>query len=719
MGENPAVGSANGAAPARSRWRKLDWLVVRDLVEIETAAVLARRARRSRPASCAREDIGTEVFFLPAAAHTEKDGSFTNTQRLLQWHHKAVEPPGDCRSELWFMYHLGRRIREKLAGSDEPTRPARARPHLGLPDRRARTTSPTPRRCCAEINGCDVADGRAARRLPAAARTTARPRAAAGSTPAVYAGRRQPGRAAQAAAREQSWVAPEWGWAWPPNRRILYNRASADPDGRPWSERKRYVWWDAEAGQWTGEDVPDFVADKPPGLRAAGGRARPRRRCAATSRSSCRPTARAGCSPPAGSSTGRCPTHYEPQESPFDNPLYAASRPTRRASGTGGPRTRTTRPHGAPASERLPVRDHDLPADRAPHGGRHVALGCPYLAELQPEMFCEVSPELAARARARARRLGDDRDRARGDRGARAGHRADARRCASSGAHRPPGRPALPLGRARARDGRLGQRPARARARPERAHPGVKAATCDIRPGRRPRGPALRRSSTTTGARAGRADGAGTSWHRGRTATRRGRASASSPTRRSASAARRARSRARSGTTSRRTAWTSPASPTTTPAASARHLAPRRVRRAAQPLERERPLRRRSDSGASDGRAALADDLGRLQALHARRLPRGLPDRRAVPHRVRHRRRAGGRLQRLRLLRARVPVRRASTSARTTAAPGSARSATTASRTTGAGVRAGVPDRLDPVRRARRAARARRASASRSCRRRA
>ena len=68
---------------------------------------------------CAREDIETEVFFLPAAAHTEKDGTFTNTQRLLQWHHKAVEPPGDARSDLWFAYHLGRRIREKLAASTD------------------------------------------------------------------------------------------------------------------------------------------------------------------------------------------------------------------------------------------------------------------------------------------------------------------------------------------------------------------------------------------------------------------------------------------------------------------------------------------------------------------------------------------------------------------------------------------------------------------------
>ena len=59
-------------------------------------------------------------------------------------------------------------------------------------------------------------------------------------------------------------VSPEWAWAWPANRRILYNRASADPQGRPWSERKRYVWWDEEQGRWVGYDVPDFPVDKPP-----------------------------------------------------------------------------------------------------------------------------------------------------------------------------------------------------------------------------------------------------------------------------------------------------------------------------------------------------------------------------------------------------------------------------------------------------------------------
>ena len=79
------------------------------------------------------EDIKTEVFFLPAAAHTEKSGSFTNTQRMLQWHHEAVPPAGDARSDLWFTYHLGRRIRAKLAASGRRPGPAGAGPGLGLP----------------------------------------------------------------------------------------------------------------------------------------------------------------------------------------------------------------------------------------------------------------------------------------------------------------------------------------------------------------------------------------------------------------------------------------------------------------------------------------------------------------------------------------------------------------------------------------------------------
>ena len=104
-GENPAVGSPN-AGLHRKAMARLDWLVVRDLVETETASFWYN-APEIETGELRTEEIPTEVFLLPAAAHTEKDGTFTNTQRLLQWHRKAVEPVGDCRSELWFYYHLG------------------------------------------------------------------------------------------------------------------------------------------------------------------------------------------------------------------------------------------------------------------------------------------------------------------------------------------------------------------------------------------------------------------------------------------------------------------------------------------------------------------------------------------------------------------------------------------------------------------------------------
>ena len=119
FGQNPAVGSAN-ARMQRLGMANLDWLVVRDLTMIESATWW-RDGPELETGEMRTEDIKTEVFFLPAAAHTEKAGSFTNTQRMLQWHHEAVPPSGDARSDLWFTYHLGRRIREKLASSTNET----------------------------------------------------------------------------------------------------------------------------------------------------------------------------------------------------------------------------------------------------------------------------------------------------------------------------------------------------------------------------------------------------------------------------------------------------------------------------------------------------------------------------------------------------------------------------------------------------------------------
>ena len=276
FGQNPAVGSANSRMQ-RLGMSKLDWLVVRDFSLIESATWW-KDGPEIESGEMRTEDIATEVFFFPAAAHTEKDGTFTNTQRMVQWHHKAIEPQADQRSDLWFTYHLGRLIRERLAGSTDE----RDRPVLDLTwdyptegaARRARA-----RRRCSPRSTAGTPTGRCSRPTPRS-RTTARPRAAAGSTAAATPTASTRPLAASRAS-EQNWTGPEWAWAWPANRRILYNRASADPQGRPWSERKALVWWDAEQGKWTGHDTPDFEADKPPDYRPPGrghGPGRDRRR---------------------------------------------------------------------------------------------------------------------------------------------------------------------------------------------------------------------------------------------------------------------------------------------------------------------------------------------------------------------------------------------------------------------------------------------------------
>ena len=403
FGQNPAVGSAN-ARMQRMGLANLDWLVVRDMVMIESATFW-QNGPEIETGEMRTEDIKTEVFFMPAAAHTEKSGSFTNTQRMLQWHHTAVEPAGDARSDLWFTYHLGRRIREKLAAAarqkaaDAETILGEAealdmdRPILDLtwdyPTVGAQD-DPDADAVLAEINGWD-GDGK-----PVSSYTQLK---ADGSTAAgcwIYCGVRADGvnqAARRKPGREQNWVANEWGWAWPANRRVLYNRASADPDGKPWSERKALVWWDEEKGKWTGHDIPDFVGDRPPSYRPPDGAT------GVAAISGIDPfimqaDGKAWLFTPAGLVDGPMPTHYEPQESPLANLLYRQQHnPIREI--LSNPQD-LFQPSGAePGSEVFPyVSTTYRLTEHHTAGGMSRFL--PYLAELQPAFFCEVSPELAA-----------------------------------------------------------------------------------------------------------------------------------------------------------------------------------------------------------------------------------------------------------------------------------------------------------------------------------
>jgi formate dehydrogenase major subunit len=388
-GENPAVGSANGKLQ-RLGLAKLGWLVVRDFSLIESATFWKDGPEIST-GELRTEDIGTEVFFLPAAAHTEKSGSFTNTQRLLQWHHIAVEPAGDARSDLWFTYHLGRKIRAKLAGStDEMDRPV-----LDLtwdyPVEGA-LAEPSAEAVLAEVNGRD-AEGKPL--------TSYLQLKDDGSTTCgcwIYCGvyadgvnqsaRRKPGKG-------QHWIAPEWGWAWPANRRILYNRASADPDGKPWSERKALVWWDAEEGKWTGHDIPDFTASKAPDYEP------PEDATGDDGLSGSDPfimqsDGRAWLFAPVGLLDGPLPAHYEPQDSPLSNLLYRQQRnPVRQTKAFEHPDNRFQPSGDSPGADVFPyVATTYRLTEHHTAGG--MSRWLPYLAELQPEFFCEVSPELAA-----------------------------------------------------------------------------------------------------------------------------------------------------------------------------------------------------------------------------------------------------------------------------------------------------------------------------------
>jgi formate dehydrogenase major subunit len=386
-GQNPAVGSANGGLH-RKAMANLEWLVVRDMTEIESASFWYG-APEIETGELATERIRTEVFLMPAASHVEKDGSFTNTQRLLQWHHKAVEPPGDCRSELWFYYHLGRIVRRKLAGSSDP----KDRPILDLTwdyPTEGEIEEPSAEAVLREVNGVGP-DGRA---VDGYLDLKADGSTACGCW--IYSGC-YAGEQNQAARRkphwEQSWVAPEWAWAWPYNRRILYNRASADPQGRPWSERKRYVWWDEQAGKWTGHDNPDFVATTPPDYDPPEG-AEAEKALGGGSPFIMQADGLGWLYVPNGLADGPLPAHYEPHESPVANRLYRQqANPTRQVYDRPGNRYNPS--DGEPGGDAYP---YVLTTYRLTehHTTGAMSRGLPYLAELQPELFCEVSPELAA-----------------------------------------------------------------------------------------------------------------------------------------------------------------------------------------------------------------------------------------------------------------------------------------------------------------------------------
>jgi formate dehydrogenase major subunit len=397
IGQNPAVGGLN-AEYERTALGKLDWMVVRDFFETETAAFWKRDGVDPKT-------IQTEVFFLPAAHVSESQGTFTNTQRLLQQHDKAVDPPDDARTDLWFTFHLGQLLKTAYKNSTNPHDWAIQNLYWDYlnPADTAKwriKDEPSADLVMREINGYTWADKKL---LPGFAALKDDGSTACGCW--IYSGVYPKEGSNLAASRiPDAYVSPQWGFAWPANRHIIYNRASADTQGNPWSERKKYTYWDPNKdsgtkdangnpiiGVWVNvaKDAIDFLITKKPdalaidkgvGLDALSG----------TDPFIMKPDGKSWLFAPTGLVDGPLPTHYEPYESPVQNPVYKQQRnPVAKIWAVKG-----NPYHELADAEKYPIVVSTYRVTEHYLSGT-MSRWLPWLAELMPELFVEMSPELA------------------------------------------------------------------------------------------------------------------------------------------------------------------------------------------------------------------------------------------------------------------------------------------------------------------------------------
>ncbi|AVX30692.1 formate dehydrogenase major subunit [Carboxydocella thermautotrophica] len=359
FGQNPLVSGPNAGKTARAL-AKLQWLVVADLWETETAAFW--KAPGVNPA-----EINTEVFILPVAAAIEKSGCITNSGRWLQYRWQALNPPGQAQNDAWIVHNLCLKLKglyaTSLQAKDEPIR------QLYWPYGAA--GEPDLNQVRLEMNGYTVADG-----MPVSGFSQLQ---ADGSTACgiwIYSGfYTATGNKSQNRNNvDDSGIGsyPGWGYAWPANRRILYNRAAADPQGQPWHADKAVIWWDGL--RWTGKDVPDFNA-------------------------SLSPTAAGGNKPfimlPDGVGAlfgklkdGPFPEHYEPYESPVANQFSSVQ-----TNPVLKPLTTALNARGTSSAYPFVATTYRV-SEHWQTGA--MTRNLPWQAELMPEMFVEISETLAA-----------------------------------------------------------------------------------------------------------------------------------------------------------------------------------------------------------------------------------------------------------------------------------------------------------------------------------
>lgn len=359
FGMNPLVSGPN-FNKAGEALKKLDWLVAVDLWETETAAFWKTPGFNS-------SSINTEVFLLPAASAVEKEGSITNSGRMMQYRWKAIEPTGQAKSDLEILHTLMLKIKGLYSGSSlEKDKPIQ---ELFWPY--GTSNYPNLDQVQREINGYRTSDNS---QLDSFGQLSADGSTAAGLW--IYCGyyTSQGNKSKNRNSFDDSGIGnfSGWGYTWPLNRRILYNRASADLSGNPWDTSRALVWWDGS--KWTGKDVPDFN----PTLK---------------------PDAPGGSNPfimlPDGVGSifgklneGPFPEHYEPFETPSTNLLSGVQlNPVVKVLSTPMNAKGTTANYPIIAST-YRVSEHWQTGT--------MTRNLPWLAELMPEMFVELSESLAS-----------------------------------------------------------------------------------------------------------------------------------------------------------------------------------------------------------------------------------------------------------------------------------------------------------------------------------
>jgi len=358
---------------------KLKLLVIMDPLDTETARFWENHGEYN---DVDTTNIRTEVFQLPSTCFAEDTGSLTNSARWLQWHWAGGTPPGEAKSDVWIMAQLGQRLKA-LYQKEGGTFPD---PIVNLTWNYKDPGDPTPEELAMELNGSvletvtDPADStkvllEKGKQLGSFAVLRDDGTTACGSW--IYSGCFN--EAGNNMARrdntdpDNAGVFGKWAWSWPLNRRILYNRASADVSGKPWDPSRKLLEWNGTA--WSGYDVPDIAPNAKPGVVSP---------FIMTAEGTARLFARTLMK------EGPFPVHYEPFESPIANPINPKIR--------GNPAARVFKddmeqfgdakefPYAA-TSYRLTEHFH--------YWTKH----CKINASLQPEFFVEIGEELAKEKR--------------------------------------------------------------------------------------------------------------------------------------------------------------------------------------------------------------------------------------------------------------------------------------------------------------------------------